>query len=29
VTLALEADIDAIVKNSGKIKADWRSRRSL
>jgi sulfate/thiosulfate-binding protein len=26
VTLALEADIDAIAKNSGKIKADWRSR---
>jgi len=26
VTLALEADIDAIVQNSGKIPADWRSR---
>ena len=26
VTLALEADIDAIVKNSGKIKEGWRSR---
>ena len=26
VTLALEADIDAIAKNGGKIKADWRSR---
>ncbi|MCO5064522.1 MAG: sulfate ABC transporter substrate-binding protein [Rhizobiaceae bacterium] len=26
VTLALESDIDAIVKNTGKIPADWRSR---
>ncbi len=26
VTLALQSDIDAIVKNSGKIKEDWRSR---
>ncbi|MBX9462295.1 MAG: sulfate ABC transporter substrate-binding protein [Aquamicrobium sp.] len=26
VTLALEADIDAIAKNSGKIPADWRGR---
>jgi sulfate transport system substrate-binding protein len=26
VTLALEADIDAIVKNGGKIKEGWRSR---
>ena len=26
VTLALEGDIDAIVKNGGKIKADWKSR---
>jgi sulfate transport system substrate-binding protein len=26
VTLALEGDIDAIAKNSGKIPADWRSR---
>lgn len=26
VTLALEADIDAIVENSGKIPADWRGR---
>src|SRR3954469_10234165 len=26
VTLALEGDIDAIVKNSQKIKADWRDR---
>jgi len=26
VTLALEADIDAIAQNSGKIPADWRSR---
>lgn len=26
VTLALEADIDAIVKQSGKIKPDWRGR---
>ena len=26
VTLALEADIDAIVKNGGKIKQGWRSR---
>jgi len=26
VTLALEADIDAIVQNSGRIPADWRSR---
>jgi sulfate/thiosulfate-binding protein len=26
VTLALEGDIDAIVKNGGKIKPDWKSR---
>ncbi len=26
VTLALESDIDAIVKNSGKINPDWRTR---
>ena len=26
VTLAMQSDIDAIVKNSGKIAADWRSR---
>jgi sulfate/thiosulfate-binding protein len=26
VTLALQGDVDAIVKNSGKIKPDWRSR---
>jgi sulfate/thiosulfate-binding protein len=26
VTLALESDINAIVKNSGKINADWRTR---
>ena len=26
VTLALQSDIDAIVKNSGKINADWRAR---
>src|SRR6185437_6619274 len=26
VTLALEADINAIVKNGGKIKPDWKSR---
>jgi ABC-type sulfate transport system substrate-binding protein len=26
VTLALQADIDAIVKNGGKINAGWRSR---
>lgn len=26
VTLALEADIDAIAKNSGKLPADWRKR---
>lgn len=26
VTLALESDIDAIVKNTGKIAADWRGR---
>jgi sulfate transport system substrate-binding protein len=26
VTLALEADIDAIAKNSGKLPADWRGR---
>ncbi|WP_416798972.1 sulfate ABC transporter substrate-binding protein [Ciceribacter azotifigens] len=26
VTLALESDIDAIAKNTGKIPADWRSR---
>src|SRR5688572_18483852 len=26
VTLALESDINAIVKNSGKISADWRGK---
>lgn len=26
VTLAMQSDIDAIVKNSGKVAADWRSR---